>query len=115
MVRKIIAAGLEPMNCRNLLLIASLVLASATANAEPSSASANVVCKMKDTTSFENDTIACYDSAGCSTANELGGEPVEDYDIKSAPFALARGKIGAIVTSSPELIAAAKKVGAECQ
>jgi hypothetical protein len=61
------------------------------------------------------DTIACYSQAGCARARSLGGEAITDYDAASAPFALARGKIGAIITSDKKLIETAKANGAACQ
>ena len=48
-------------------------------------------------------------------AGSLGAEPVRGYDQSSAPFALARGKITGIVTSSAGLIAQIKKVGGACR
>ncbi len=60
-------------------------------------------------------TVACYSDAGCELVASLGGEAVRGYDESSAPFALARGKITAIVTSSPSLIDRIRKVGGSCR
>lgn len=60
-------------------------------------------------------TVACYSDAGCKLAASLGGEPVRGYSPSSAPFALARGKITGIVTSSSNLVAQVKKVGGTCR
>ena len=60
-------------------------------------------------------TVACYSDAGCKLAASLGGEPVRGYSLSSAPFALARGKITGIVTSSSSLITQIKKVGGSCR
>ena len=64
---------------------------------------------------IKGETIACYSEAGCKFAASLGGDPIADYDVGSAPFALARGKIAGIVTSSPQLIAQVKKVQGKCR
>jgi hypothetical protein len=42
-------------------------------------------------------------------------DPVRDFDPSSAPFALARGKITGIITSSSGLIAEIRKVGGSCR
>ena len=44
-----------------------------------------------------------------------GADPVRGYATDSAPFALARGKITGIVTSSSGLITQIKKVGGSCR
>lgn len=62
----------------------------------------------------KGDTIACYSDEDCRYAVALGGEPIRDFDPASAPFALARGKISAIVTSSPKLIDETEKAGGAC-
>ena len=43
-------------------------------------------------------------NAGCSFVASLGADPIRDFEQDSAPFALARGKITGIVTSSAPLI-----------
>ena len=63
----------------------------------------------------KGDLVACYSDAGCRFAGSRGAEPVRGYDQSSAPFALARGKITGIVTSSAGLIAQIKKVGGACR
>lgn len=60
-------------------------------------------------------TVACYSDAGCAIAQAFGAEPIRDYDLESAPFALARGKISAIVTSDADVIRIAKTNGAICR
>ncbi len=57
------------------------------------------------------DLVACYSDAGCRFGGSLGAEPIRGYDQSSAPFALARGKITGIVTSSAGLIAQIKRSG----
>lgn len=72
------------------------------------------VCVSAPQGSYEGETIACYSDAGCMIAEKMGGEPVRGFDEASAPFALARGKIAAIVTSSHQLMRAVAKAGARC-
>jgi hypothetical protein len=63
----------------------------------------------------QGDSVACYSDTGCRFAATLGADPVRGYDPSSAPFALARGKITGIVTSSSGLIAEIRKVGGSCR
>jgi Asp/Glu/hydantoin racemase len=64
---------------------------------------------------FKGETIACYSDAGCKFAASLGAEPIRDFDSASAPFALARGKIVGIVTSSALMLKKIKQVGGSCR
>jgi hypothetical protein len=52
---------------------------------------------------------------GPENAASLGAEPVRNFSPSSAPFALARGKITGIITSSSGLITQVKKVGGSCR
>lgn len=79
-----------------------------------SASSAEHVCITAAQASYAGETIACYSDAGCDHAQKMGGDPVRDYDPASAPFALARGKIGAIVTSSMQLMKNIAKAGGRC-
>lgn len=79
-----------------------------------SAASAEHVCITAAQASYAGETIACYSEAGCAHAQKMGGDAVRDYDVASAPFALARGKIAAIVTSSEQLIKNVTKAGGNC-
>ena len=63
----------------------------------------------------KGDSVACYSDAGCRFAASLGAEPVRNFSPSSAPFALARGKITGIITSSSGLITQIKKVGGSCR
>ena len=63
----------------------------------------------------QGDSVACYSDAGCRFATTLGADPVRGYDPSSAPFALARGKITGIITSSSGLIAEIRRVGGSCR
>jgi len=63
----------------------------------------------------QGDSVACYSDTGCRFAATLGADPVRGYGPSSAPFALARGKITGIVTSSSGLIAEIRKVGGSCR
>lgn len=95
----------------------ALALVLATADIEQVQAGpGEMLCinpKLRDP--IQGSTIACYTDAGCKFATSLGGEPIRDFDPASAPFALARGKIGAIVTSSTALIDKTKEVGGTCR
>jgi hypothetical protein len=63
----------------------------------------------------KGDSVACYSDAGCRFAASLGAEPVRNFSPSSAPFALARGRITGIITSSSGLITQIKKVGGSCR
>jgi hypothetical protein len=63
----------------------------------------------------KGDSVACYSDAGCRFAASLGAEPVRNFSPSSAPFALARGKITGIITSSSGLITQIKKAGGSCR
>jgi Asp/Glu/hydantoin racemase len=63
----------------------------------------------------KGDSVACYSDAGCRFAASLGAEPVRNFSPSSAPFALARGKITGIITSSSGLITQIKKEGGSCR
>ncbi|MFT3730917.1 MAG: hypothetical protein QM780_05735 [Hyphomicrobium sp.] len=78
-------------------------------------AHAETVCiNPKDDPPGPDTTVACYSDAGCKVAESFGAEPIRDYDAESAPFALARGKISAIITTAKDVIKIAEANGAEC-
>jgi hypothetical protein len=72
------------------------------------------VCIKGKQATYAGETIACYSDAGCHYAESMGDEPIRDYDVSSAPYALARGKIAAIVTSSPGLAKKVPELGGTC-
>jgi hypothetical protein len=72
-------------------------------------------CTYRGKNPEQGDSVACYSDAGCRFAAALGADPVRDYDVESAPYALARGKITAIIASSPGLIGKVKQVGGKCR
>lgn len=92
------------------VLLGSLLLAGGGAVAAP----AELLCSHGETIS-KGDSVACYSDEGCRLAASLGGDPVRDYDQGSAPFALARGRITGIVTSSDGLMKSIKKQGGACR
>lgn len=96
------AAALAPM---------TLLLALAS----PAVAEMEQFCTIGEQDTVKDDTIACYSDAGCKFAASLGADPVRDYDEASAPYALARGKIAGVVTSSPQLIAKIKGLKGKCR
>jgi hypothetical protein len=76
---------------------------------------AELVCiNPKDDPPGPDTTVACYSDDGCAVAESFGAEPIRDFDTDSAPFALARGKISAIVTSARDIIKVAEANGAVC-
>jgi hypothetical protein len=96
------------------LLSVPLVLA-AFAGCAAVAAPTEQFCTYRGKNPEQGDSVACYSDAGCRFAAALGADPVRDYDVESAPYALARGKITAIVASSPSLIAKVKQVGGKCR
>lgn len=93
---------------------AGFALAASLLLPQPATAD-EIVCVIGSPTTFQNDSIACYNNSGCAHAVAMGGDVAPDYDPDSAPFALARGKIAAIVGPSPELQKAAEAQGARCK
>lgn len=99
-------------------LVCILMLGSGTALVQHAVAdnTAEVICtNPKDDPPGPDSTVACYSDTGCAIAESLGAEPVRDYDAASAPFALARGKISAIIATSTDLIKTAQANGAKCE
>ncbi len=100
-------------------LVCILMLASATMIVQHAAAAGNAgetICtNPKDDPPGPDTTVACYSDASCALAESLGAEPIRDYDVGSAPFALARGKISAIIATSKDLIKTAQANGAKCQ
>lgn len=91
-------------------LLGSVLVASGGASAAPT----EMLCSHGETIA-KGDSVACYSDEGCRLATSLGGDPVRDYDQGSAPFALARGRITGIVTSSDGLMKSIKKQGGACR
>jgi hypothetical protein len=96
-------------------LLDVLFVFAAFASCAPVAAQGEQFCTYRGKNPEPGDSVACYSDAGCRFAVTLGAEPVRDYDVESAPFALARGKITAIITSSPSLIGKIKQVGGSCR
>ena len=74
-------------------------------------ASSEYVCTYGKRDILKGDTAACYSDDGCGLIAKLGADPIRDFDQASVPYALARGKIVAIVTSYPTVIQKVKSVG----
>ena len=112
--RRPMAIKQKPLQVHGPLATALLV---AVTFASPAATAANgeQLCTHGGQKPEKGDSVACYSDAGCRFAGSLGAEPVRGYDQSSAPFALARGKITGIVTSSASLIAQIKKVGGACR
>lgn len=100
------------------LFLSVLMLSASSAVFQHSVAAENpfeTICtNPKDDPPGPDTTAACYSDSGCAFAESLGAEPIRDYDVGSAPFALARGKISAIVTTSKDVIKTAEANGAKC-
>jgi hypothetical protein len=94
---------------------AALFLASALASSGLTAANGEQFCTHGGQNPQQGDSVACYSDAGCRFAAALGADPVRNFDPSSAPFALARGKITGIITSSSGLIAEIRKVGGSCR
>jgi hypothetical protein len=92
-----------------------LVLAGALAGSAATAAVGEQFCTHGGQHPQKGDSVACYSNSGCRFAASLGAEPVRDFSPSSAPFALARGKITGIITSSSGLITQIKKVGGSCR
>jgi hypothetical protein len=94
---------------------AAVLLAGALASSGVIAANREQFCTHGGQNPQQGDSVACYSDAGCRFAATLGADPVRGYDPSSAPFALARGKITGIITSSSGLIARISKVGGSCR
>jgi hypothetical protein len=86
-----------------------LFLAGALASSGLAAAIGEQFCTHGGQDPQKGDSVACYSDAGCRFAASLGAEPVRNFSPGSAPFALARGKITGIITSSSGLITQIKK------
>src|SRR5262245_12419822 len=93
----------------------ALFLAGALASSGVTAAIGEQFCTHGGQDPQKGDSVACYSDAGCRFAASLGAEPVRNFSPSSAPFALARGKITGIITSSSGLITQIKKVGGSCR
>jgi hypothetical protein len=96
-------------------LAAAVVLAGALASSGVTAEDGEQFCTHGGQNPQQGDSVACYSDTGCRFAVTLGADPVRGYDPSSAPFALARGKITGIITSSSGLIAEIRKVGGSCR
>jgi hypothetical protein len=96
-------------------LATALLVAVTLASSAVTAASGEQFCTHGGQNPVKGDSVACYSDAGCRFASSLGAEPVRDFSPSSAPFALARGKITGIVTSSSGLITQIRKAGGSCR
>jgi hypothetical protein len=96
-------------------LATTFFLASALASSGVAAAIGEQFCTHGGQGPQKGDSVACYSDAGCQFAASLGAEPVRNFSPSSAPFALARGKITGVITSSSGLITQIKKVGGSCR
>ena len=96
-------------------LATALLVAVTLASSAVTAANGEQLCTHGRQNPAKGDTVACYSEAGCRFAASLGAEPVRDFSRSSAPFALARGKITGVVTSSAGLITQIRKAGGSCR
>jgi hypothetical protein len=94
---------------------AAVFLVGAVASSGVTAANGEQFCTHGGQNPQQGDSVACYSDAGCRFAAAALADPVRGYDPSSAPFALARGKITGIITSSSGLIAEIRKVGGSCR
>jgi hypothetical protein len=95
---------------------AAVFLVGAVASSGVTAANDEQICTHGGQNPQQGDSVACYSDAGCRfAAAAFGADPVRDYDPSSAPFALARGRITGIITSSSGLIAEIRRVGGSCR
>jgi hypothetical protein len=94
---------------------ATVLLVAATLSGPAATAANGELLCTHGSSPEKGDSVACYSDAGCRFAASLGADPVRGHATDSAPFALARGKITGIVTSSSGLITQIKKVGGSCR
>ena len=93
----------------------TLFLAGVLASSDLAAAIGEQFCTHGGQGPQKGDSVACYSDAGCRFAASLGAEPVRNFSPSSASFALARGKITGVITSSSGLITQIKKVGGSCR
>ena len=72
------------------------------------------LCVKDHSKTYEHLVMACYSDNGCKHVESIGGEPIRDYDRVSVPYALGRGKIEGIVTSSAEIMKKIRGFGYKC-
>jgi hypothetical protein len=112
--KRLVMRNQKPLRASGWLATALLV-AVALASSDVTAANTEQFCTHGGQNPVKGDTVACYSDAGCRFAASLGAEPVRNFDPRSAPFALARGKITGVVTSSLSLITQIRKAGGSCR
>ena len=64
---------------------------------------------------YEDRVMACYSDNGCKYVESIGADPIRNYDRVSVSYALGRGKIEGIVTSSAEIMKKIREFGYKCK
>jgi hypothetical protein len=113
--RRLITRALALSNSVHRWVATTLFLAGVLASSGVAAAIGEQFCTHGGQGPQKGDSVACYSDAGCRFAASLGAEPVRNFSPNSAPFALARGKITGVITSSSGLITQIKKVGGSCR
>jgi hypothetical protein len=98
--RRLMAQSLAASKPLHGWFATALFLAGALASSGAAAAIGEQFCTHGGQGPQKRDSVACYSDAGCRFAASLGAEPVRNFSPSSAPFALARGKITGIITSS---------------
>ena len=96
-----------------LLIVAVTGLSSGRLVAAPND-EIEYLCVKDHGKSYKDLVMACYSDNGCKYIESIGGEPIRDYDRVSVPYALGRGKIEGIVTSSAEIMKKIRGFGYKC-
>ena len=96
-------------------IIALVALSALSLTPIPAAASSEYYCTFGKGKILNGDTAACYSDDGCTYIVKLGADPIRDFDQASAPYALARGKIAAIVTGFPALVQKVESLGGACR
>lgn len=105
--------GISASASRTAIALMALSALSFTSNA--AAASGEYYCTFGKGKIMNGDTAACYSDDGCAYIVKLGADPILDFDQASAPYALARGKIVAIVAPFPALVQKVKRLGGACR
>lgn len=98
---------------RKVIVLTALFALSLTSNA--AAVSSEYYCTIGKGKIVNGDTAACYSDEGCAYIVKLGADPIRDFEQASAPYALARGKIVAIVARFPALVQKVKSLGGVCR
>jgi hypothetical protein len=95
--------------------LVALAVTIASVAASAAEAGTEQLCVKSHSEPMQGLAIACYSNEGCAWVEGAGGDPVRDYDVKSVPYALGRGKIEGIVTADQAIMRHIAKYGYSCR